>query len=58
MAETKRRFTAVLEKDAETSGTGVPIRDVLKLFGTRGGVPVRARSHSCRAPERPDRSTR
>jgi hypothetical protein len=42
MAEPVHRFRALLEKDDETSGTGVAIPlDVPEEFGTRGRVPVR-----------------
>ena len=41
MPETKT-FRAILEKDDQTSGTGVAMPfDVEKAFGTRGRVPVR-----------------
>jgi bifunctional DNA-binding transcriptional regulator/antitoxin component of YhaV-PrlF toxin-antitoxin module len=37
-----KTFRAILEKDDQTSGTGVAMPfDVEKVFGTRGRVPVR-----------------
>lgn len=39
---TTQRFRAVLVKDDKTEGTGVAMPfDVVKVFGTRGRVPVR-----------------